>query len=114
MTVTMANSSAGQQYTPFSSGAAQLGQAGPEFRILDLLPGAQGEQLACHLVVAKLAESAGRPKSLSYAWGTGPESCTILITAAKGETGELKSVSITELVHTALIHLCRPDNQVRV
>ncbi len=114
MPIMMENSFASQHYPPFSYSVARLGQSEPEFRILELLPGAQGEQLACHLVVAKLAESAGRFKALSYVWGTGSKSCTILIAPPTGEAGELKSVSINELVHTALIHLRRPDNPVRL
>ncbi|KAK3906035.1 heterokaryon incompatibility protein-domain-containing protein [Staphylotrichum tortipilum] len=101
-----------QSYNPYDAGL--VGKSNPEFRLLELLPGAQGEQLRGHLSVAEIAASAQQFKALSYAWGSGSELCAILIVPPAGRPVEPHAVAITESLHTALIHLRDAEKPVRL
>lgn len=102
-----------QGYAPFCYSAAKLGEADAEFRLLDLLPSATGSPLSCCIFTAKIEQSSQRFKALSYAWGQGPKSHSILVLPPNRDDGP-KAVPITESLHTALLNLRHAREPIRL
>ncbi len=98
----------------FSYSTAALGAADAEIRMLELLPAAPTEELACRLMVVKIAQLPQDYKGLSYAWGNGDSSHTITVLPAKGSGGTPGTLRITESLHTGLVHLRDAHQPVRL
>lgn len=103
-----------QSHNPCCYDTTPLGEAEPEFRLLELLPGTQGEEVRGNLAAEKIAASVQQFKALSYAWGSDSKSCSILIVPPVGTHVEPTAVAITESLHTALIHLRDVHQPVRL
>ena len=105
---------AARSHNPSCYDTTPLGEAEPEFRLLELLPGTRGEEVRGKLAAAKIAASAQQFKALSYAWGSDSKSCSILIVPPVGTHVEPTAVAITESLHTALVHLRDVHQPVRL
>jgi hypothetical protein len=105
---TMDTLSSSPTYQPFCYSKAKLGAADTQFRLLELLPSASEEQLECRILVSGIGQPAHEYKALSYSWGNGAMSGSIVVLPAEDSgdsVGEPSALAITESLHTALLHL---------
>ncbi|KAH6617540.1 heterokaryon incompatibility protein-domain-containing protein [Chaetomium tenue] len=102
-----------EKYAPFSYSTSEMSTPDTQFRLLELLPPTvEQDELSCRIVVRQLAESSRQYKALSYTWGNGSLSHFVAIPPEKGGEGERRTLSITQSLHTALVHLRHPSEPV--
>lgn len=100
-------------HAPFDYSNARI-KTPTGFSLLELLPpGAVEAELLGRIFVDITIERLSRPfRALSYCWGDGPKSHSILIVGAAGENEKQTTLAITATLETALRHLRQKNEAV--
>lgn len=101
------------QYEPFDYSNARI-KTTTGFRVLELLPSdvVEGELLG-RIFVDISIEPPSRPlRALSYCWGDGPKSHSVLMVGAFDGNGERTALAITASFDTALQHVRHEEEAV--